>query len=172
MAETTIKPTWLDNLFSQTLLQWQKAEVRAAVNSDLFPEANTVQHCQHAVMRGEASDYKPPIPGCFTDLHSPAQVRGEHVESFILFNDRMERCSVGSVDHVALVGGPPVQRAVGMHNFTNVHLSFTSMRHKCCHLHRFQCKKNWNILNHFHWRVLFFFRSIKIFIKEQMRYLG
>lgn len=42
---------------------------------------------------------------------SPAQVRGEHVELFLFPDDRVEGRTVGSVDHVALVGRPPVQRA-------------------------------------------------------------
>lgn len=42
---------------------------------------------------------------------SPAQVRGEHVEHLLLTDDWMERRPVGSIDHVALVRGPPVQRA-------------------------------------------------------------
>lgn len=52
-------------------------------------------------------------------VHSPAQVRGEHVEHFILADDRMERCSVGSINHVALIRCPPIQRAVRMHKNSN-----------------------------------------------------
>lgn len=41
-------------------------------------------------------------------VSSPAQVRGEHVELLLLGDDRVEGRPVGSVDHVALGGRPPV----------------------------------------------------------------
>lgn len=40
----------------------------------------------------------------------PAEVRGEHIEDFILGDERVERISIRPVNHVALVCGPPVQR--------------------------------------------------------------
>lgn len=46
---------------------------------------------------------------CWTS--SPAQVRGEHEELLVFSDDRVEGRAVGSVDHVALIGRPPVQRA-------------------------------------------------------------
>lgn len=45
------------------------------------------------------------------DSISPAQVRGEHVELLVLRDHRVEGGAVGPVDHVALGGRPPVQRA-------------------------------------------------------------
>lgn len=55
------------------------------------------------------------FPWQIVGIRAPAQVRGEHVEHLVLGDDRMERRSVGPVDHVALVRCPPVQRAAGKH---------------------------------------------------------
>ena len=73
-------------------------------------------------------------------VHSPAQVGGEHVERLILSDDRMEKSTIGSIDHIALIRRPPIQRAASIHTHKKkqYYLCFciSSVCHVCIYKYR------------------------------------
>ncbi len=40
-------------------------------------------------------------------MYIPAEISGKDVEQLVPVNQRVEDCAVRTVDHVALIGGPP-----------------------------------------------------------------